>query len=587
MEIKVAGDSSLVVKFGNEIDEKINQKVRAFRLAAEKRSIKGIIEYIPTYCTVYVIYDPLVIGTDALIKELENVAKEANEVELPASNIVEVPVAYGGEYGPDLENVASAHNLTPKEIIERHCAKDYLVYMLGFTPGFSFCGALGDDVATPRLKQPRTKVPAGSVGIAGKQTGLYAISSPGGWQLIGRSTMRFYNPEMDPPVPVKAGDYVRFVPISAEEFEAHRAEVEAADNPPDYSKWEQHGTPVFNVQLPGMLSSIQDRGRVGYQEFGISASGAMDELSFRLANKIIGNDDNAPALEITMLGPKLEACKDTLIAVTGADLSFMVNGKNAPMYTAIKLTKGDVIAFGAPKSGMRAYIAVNGGFGIPQVMGSASTGLSGKIGGYKGRKLEAGDVLNSVACSLPTSFIGYSVDPSEYTFGAVPGHFRVVLGPEDDHFTDKGIETFFGSEYKLSDKCDRMGARLDGNVIEHNDKGPGIVSDGITMGAVQIPGDGKPMVLLKDRGTVGGYSKIGTLCSLDVFRFAQNRPGDSVWFDRIEVEEAQKLLKQMEYKLSQVGLKQKFCEKYGVADGETFRLVIGDATYDVFIEDIK
>ena len=113
MEIKVAGDSSLVVKFGNEIDEKINQKVRAFRLAAEKRSIKGIIEYIPTYCTVYVIYDPLVIGTDALIKELENVAKEANEVELPASNIVEVPVAYGGEYGPDLENVASAHNLTP------------------------------------------------------------------------------------------------------------------------------------------------------------------------------------------------------------------------------------------------------------------------------------------------------------------------------------------------------------------------------------------------------------------------------------------------------------------------------------------
>lgn len=157
MEIKVAGDSSLVVKFGNEIDEKINQKVRAFRLAAEKRSIKGIIEYIPTYCTVYVIYDPLVIGTDALIKELENVAKEANEVELPASNIVEVPVAYGGEYGPDLENVASAHNLTPKEIIERHCAKDYLVYMLGFTPGFSFCGALGDDVATPRLKQPRTR----------------------------------------------------------------------------------------------------------------------------------------------------------------------------------------------------------------------------------------------------------------------------------------------------------------------------------------------------------------------------------------------------------------------------------------------
>lgn len=586
MKILVAGDSSLVVKFGSEIDEKVNQAVRAFRMAAEKRKIQGVIEYIPTYCTVYVIYDPIVISTSEIIQTLQDVAKEASAVELPESNVVEVPVAYGGKNGPDLENVAKVHGLSPEEVVKRHCSKDYLVYMLGFTPGFAFCGALEDDLATPRLKQPRTKVPAGSVGIAGKQTGLYAISSPGGWQLIGRSITRFYNPEAEPPVPVKAGDYVRFVPISAEEFDEHAAEVEAADNPPDYSNWEPGGTPVMNVILPGILSSIQDRGRIGYQEFGISASGAMDELAFRLANKIVGNDDNAAGLEVTMLGPKLEIQKDVLIAVTGADLSLTVNDMPAQMYTALHLKKGDIVAFGEPKVGMRAYIAVNGGFSVPLVMGSASTGLNGKIGGYKGRKLEKGDVLTSVPLSIPTSFVGYSVDPHDFVFGAEPNRFRVILGPEDDHFTDCGITTFFNSEYKLSDKCDRMGARLEGAIIEHNDKGPGIVSDGITMGAIQIPGDGKPMVLLKDRGTVGGYSKIGTLCSLDVFRFAQMRPGDVVYFDKIEIEDAHRLLQQMEYKLSKVGLRQKFCEEYGVA-GEVLRIVVDEQIYDVFVEDIK
>ncbi|MDY2985715.1 MAG: 5-oxoprolinase subunit PxpB [Synergistes jonesii] len=587
MKILIAGDSALVVRFGNEISEEINQKVRAFRIAAQNSRIDGVVEYIPTYCTVYIIYDPLIISTNDLIKKLNTVAEEAAHIKLPEANIVKVPVVYGGENGPDLESLAKFHNLTPEEVVKRHTAKDYLVYMLGFTPGFSFCGAVDDDIATPRLKSPRLKVPAGSIGIAGKQTGLYAITSPGGWQLIGRSTMRFYDPEKEPPVPVKAGDYVRFVPISAEEFEKHRSEVEAADNPPDYSSWSPNGTAAFSVITPGALSSIQDRGRKGYQEFGISGSGAMDELALRLANKIVGNNDNAPALEVTMLGPKLEAEKELLVAVTGADLSLTINSKPAEMYRALKLEKGDTLAFGVPKSGMRAYVAVNGGFSIPLVMGSAATGLNGKIGGYMGRKLEKGDVLKSTSETIPTAFVGYSTDPKEFSFGAEPGVFRVILGPEDDYFSEAGKNTFFSSEYKLTDNCDRMGARLEGAQVEHNDKGAGIVSDGISMGAIQIPGDGNPLVLLKDRGTVGGYTKIGSLCTVDVFRFAQNRPGDKVRFKLISLEEAQGLLKQMEYKLSKVGLLQNMLERSGGAKGEAFKITIGNDSYDVFIEEIR
>lgn len=586
MEFLIAGDSTLVVRFGDEISEEINQQVRAFRLAIEKHDVKGLIELIPTYCTVYVFYDPLVTSTDEIINSLKEIAKESSDAVLPEPNIVEVPVAYGGEHGPDIGNVAKAHDLTTEEVIKRHSGTDYLVYMLGFTPGFTFCGGLGDDLATPRIKDPRLKVPAGSVGIAGKQTGLYAISSPGGWQLVGRTTMRFYNPELDPPCPVKAGDYLRFVPISAEEFEKHRENVEAADNPPDYSDWEPEGEAVFNVVTPGVLSSIQDRGRYGYQELGISASGAMDETAFRLANRIVGNDDNAPALEVTMVGPRLEVVRETLISVTGADLSFAVNNSPAPLYTAIKLNPGDTITFGQMKSGMRAYIAISGGFSIPMMMGSASTGLKGQIGGYKGRKLEKGDVLKSKAQSIPEVFIGYSVDPDEFKFGAKDGVFRVILGPEDDYFTEKGIETFLSSEYALSDNCDRMGARLDGPEIEHNEKGAGIVSDGITMGAIQVPAQGYPLVLLKDRGTVGGYTKIGTLCTLDVFRFGQNKPGDKVRFEQITLEEGQNLLRQMEYKISKVGTKLKIRALTGAKDGDLLRVVIGNDSYDVFVEDI-
>ncbi len=585
MKILIAGDSAVAVRFGDKISEEINRQVRAFRTAAGKNKIPGVIEYIPTYCSVYVIYDPLTITTENLISKLNEIAEEASSAELPESNVVEVPVAYGGDNGPDLESLAKTHGLSPEEVIKRHSGKDYLVYMLGFTPGFAFCGSVEDDIATPRLESPRLKVPAGSIGIAGKQTGLYAISSPGGWQLIGRSTMRFYDPEKEPPVPVKAGDYVRFVPIPAEEFEKHRAEVEAADDPPDYSSWSPQGTAAFKVRLPGLLSSIQDRGRTGYQAFGISASGAMDELAFRLANRLVGNDDNAPALEITMAGPVLEAEKELLASVTGADLSPTVNGSPADMYKALKLKKGDVLAFGAPKKGMRAYIAVNGGFCIPPVMGSASTGLNGKIGGYKGRRLEKEDVLNSPEGGVPASYEGCSANPDDFTFGAVPGEFRVVLGPEDDHFSEKGINTFFSSVYKLTDKCDRMGARLEGPAVEHNEKGPGIVSDGISMGAVQIPGDGTPMVLLKDRGTVGGYTKIGTLCTVDAFRFAQCRPGDTVRFRQIPLEDAQDLLKKMESALSRVRPGQNAPVKKPAA-GRAFKVTVGGSSYDVFVEDI-
>lgn len=587
MEFQIAGDKALVVRFGTEISEEVNKEVRKLRNFIDKEVISGITEVVPTYCTLYVFYDPLIVDIEDLQKHIRELYERAKNTDISEENskTVEVPVKYGGEEGPDLENVAKIHNMTPEEVIAKHTKPSYRVYMLGFTPGFTFLGGLPEELITERHKDPRMKVPAGSVGIARNQTGLYAVPSPGGWQLIGRTYMRFYDPEKTPPTPVQVGDYIKFKSITKKEWEQHKHEIEAVEKPFDDSAWSPQGSPSMEVLQPGMLTTVQDLGRYGYQEMGITAAGAMDEISFRLANRLVGNDDNAPGLEITLMGPKLKILSEALIAITGAQFPVKLNGKSAPMYKSFIVEEGDILEFGSTSTNMRAYLSINGGFEVPKVLGSASTGLNAKVGGFKGRQLMKNDVLNFSNTKILESFVGFSVDPKEFLFGWEPNNFRVVLGPDEDHFGEKGIQTFLSSEYELTDKCDRMACRLSGPTVEHNEKGPGIVSDGIAFGTVQIPGEGYPIVMLKDRQAIGGYTKIATLCTVDAFRFSQMRPGDKVTFSAVSLSEAQKLLWRMEYSLSKVGLNKRYLEETGAQKGSVYRVCLGKKFVDVFVEE--
>lgn len=216
MRFKPAGDSALVIIFGDRIDEGINKKVHAVANAIEKASPDWLIEIVPTYTSVYVYYDPLKLSYQNILDAIKPFLSVEPKEERP--RIVEIPTVYGGEFGPDIEFVAKHNGLTVEEVIEIHSKPLYRVYMLGFTPGFAYLGGMNERIATPRLEKPRLKVPAGSVGIAGKQTGIYPIESPGGWRLIGRTPLRLFTPEKDPPTLLQPGDYVRFVPISEEEF---------------------------------------------------------------------------------------------------------------------------------------------------------------------------------------------------------------------------------------------------------------------------------------------------------------------------------------------------------------------------------
>ena len=212
------GDRALLLEFGDEISSEVNEKVRRMALAIQSEAIKGIVETIPTYRSLLIIYNPVMLPIDDLKKRLYLIEKGLQQTPFPEPKLTRIPVVYGGPYGPDLEEVAKYRRISTEEVIRLHCSKPYFIYMIGFMPGFPYMGELPEKLATPRLKTPRLLVPAGSVAIAQKQTGIYSMDSPGGWQILGRTPTKMFDPEREPPALFQMGDLVRFYPISEKEF---------------------------------------------------------------------------------------------------------------------------------------------------------------------------------------------------------------------------------------------------------------------------------------------------------------------------------------------------------------------------------
>lgn len=285
----------------------------------------------------------------------------------------------------------------------------------------------------------------------------------------------------------------------------------------------------------GLFSTLQDFGRFGYQRFGISASGAMDTVAMRIANALVGNAPETAVVEMTMLGlgVAVEAA-GARVAVAGADFPVTINGRPAEAWRAYDLVRGDLLEVASARAGMRTYLAVAGGFAVPPTLGSLSTHSRSNIGGFDGRALRQGDRLP--IGSAPAGGPPLELDAADRP--ATDGPIRVVLGPQDDAFTVAGIATFLASAYRVTQKTDRMGCQLDGPAIEHAD-GFNIVSDGIMNGSIQVPGQGRPIILLADRQTTGGYPKIATVIGPDLHRLAQRRPGEEIRFERVTVEEAE------------------------------------------------
>ena len=293
------------------------------------------------------------------------------------------------------------------------------------------------------------------------------------------------------------------------------------------------------VLKAGMLTTVQDLGRTGYQSQGFSVAGVMDVRSFKIANLLLDNPENEAVLEFTLIGPTLQFTSETIIAITGGDFSPTVNGKPVPMYTALYMNRGDILKFKSARTGSRGYIAFSSYLDIPVVMGSRCTNLKSQIGGFKGRKLKDEDYLGfRIKRRYLPFFLSRSLEPD--SFDKESETLRVVMGPEDDAFSKQGIETFLNNEYTVTSDFDRMGCRLDGPFIAPKESSD-IISDGIAFGSIQVPSHGKPIILLADRQTTGGYAKIATVATVDIPKLVQRKTDHKIKFEAITVQEAQKL----------------------------------------------
>ena len=295
----------------------------------------------------------------------------------------------------------------------------------------------------------------------------------------------------------------------------------------------------IRIDQPGLFTTVQDKGRTGYQAFGFSPGGAMDQRALTLSNLLVGNPIGEAALEMTFLGAAFTFTKSNVIAITGGNGDPTLNGEPVPMYRSVAVQAGDTVAIGYIHTGCRTYVAFAGGFDLPSPMGSKSTQVKYGLGGYQGRALKMGDELAfaNPRETLP-GMASRSLTPPETSESTVM--LRVILGPQADAFTKEGIQTFLSEPYALTKESDRMGCKLEGPEIAFV-KEADIISDGIALGSVQVPSSGKPIVLLCDRQTTGGYAKIATVITVDMPRIAQLKPGDTVRFKSISVPAAQRL----------------------------------------------
>jgi biotin-dependent carboxylase-like uncharacterized protein len=298
----------------------------------------------------------------------------------------------------------------------------------------------------------------------------------------------------------------------------------------------------IRVLKPGLSTTVQDGGRYGYAHLGISPCGAADLVSMRIANRLVGNDQYAPALEMTLMGATLEFDSACVIAITGASCECTVAGRQVSAYTALQVAAGSVLHCGSTTNGARTYLAVRGGIGVPLVMGSASTDVRGKFGGVEGRRLKTGDVL-----PIGSSGTKEQKRPAQAPFEKVQqsAPIRVTRGPQHDWFSPAEYGKFLASSYAVSEQSDRAGLRLKGEAVQTLERRQ-LLTDGIPLGAIQVPQDGQPIILFVDQQTTGGYPKIANVIAADIHRIGQLRPRDEVRFAEVSLNEAIKALRQQE-----------------------------------------
>lgn len=529
MRVLTASDRAVLVECA-DLDE-------AMRMHRAWAGMPGVLERVPGARTVLVRFDPLVTSAARLARAL--VATDADAAPPASGAEVTVPVRYDGD---DLTEVATLLGVSAQEVIRRHCAARWTVAFSGFAPGFGYLVCDDPLFDVPRRASPRTRVPAGSVALAGRFGGVYPRESPGGWQLIGTTDTVLWDIHRDPPALLSPGTVVRFTvaerdagPSDVSGIVSGVSDASAADRwvrprpadaGPDDPRVPNSALVVVN---PGLQLLVQDRGRPGLAELGVPASGAADRVALRDANRAVGNSPGSAVLE--GIGPAaLRFHGDGVAAVTGAVAELTVTGADGRVRAVghsvpFAVADGDELQIGAPSRGLRFAIGVRGGVRMPAHLGSRSTDILSVIGPAP---LQPGDEV-PVGDTAPLA-----VEPARLPRELpAPGDLVVLdvtLGPREHWFTPDSVGTLSEQEWLVTPRSDRVGIRLQGERPLLRAIRDELPSEGAVDGAIQVPADGQPVIFLPDHPTTGGYPVIGALTDAARDLAGQLPPGVRVRF---------------------------------------------------------
>jgi KipI family sensor histidine kinase inhibitor len=447
--------------------------------------------------------------------------------------------------GPDLREVAELAGLSVPEVVRLLTSATLVVSMIGFSPGFAFLGGLPDALRdVPRRARPRPAVPAGSVALANGHAAAYPSASPGGWHLVGRTSEPLFSPARPPYARLGPGDQVRFT----------EADPDAPDEP---APWEVPAwappvgsSPLFTVVTPGLRSVLQDAGRLGALELGVPSAGPADPDALVLANALVGNPAGASALEITAVGPTLTVRGSGHVAVVGASPRVRLDGQSVGTGQVLPVRPGQKLAIGAVHPGLRTYLAVAGGLVGPTWLGStASDQLSGLGPGplVAGQALYAGPMTPPLGDHLADA-------PAALVDGVVT--VRVVAGPHHEWFGPDALDRLGAVTFEVEEASNRVGLRLApaagwAGLRTPASAGRELESQGMVHGALQVPPEGAPIVLLPDHATHGGYPVVAVVAAADLGRLGQLAPGDRVAFTPIDLQDALQLAAQHRRRLAQ------------------------------------
>ncbi len=473
----------------------------------QAKPLPGIKEMIPAART-------LMIGFAPDIATAQDLAWTISKLDLGGpvgrdDKCVEVPVDYNGE---DLPEVAELTGLSVQDIIRRHTEREYMVAFCGFAPGFGYL--VGGDPAlhVPRRKTPRTRIPAGSVGLAGNFSGVYPQISPGGWQLIGTTPVKMWDLARTPPAYVQPGYRVRFTDLAATKRHISIPPAAGEAKTPAQTHVPENAV-QFAILAAPLPALFQDLGRFGQTGQGVSASGALDRGAFKAANRIAGNPETEPCLELMGGGFSFRSTGRAVIGITGAPCGIRIRtaaGKTLtpPTYTPVALEPGDTVTLSAPAAGTRSYLAVRGGFAVETVLGSAATDTLAIIGPdpvRAGSALTLRETKNLPPVSL-TELPVFAFPKSGETIT-----LDLILGPRPDWFTPASITTLSETAWEVTAQSNRVGLRLNAAPSLERAGPDELPSEGCVNGAVEIPPDGKPLLFLADHPLTGGYPVIGAV----------------------------------------------------------------------------